>query len=702
MKKFHALILSLAMMAAGFAQQNTANDIVVLLDTSSSMLPYFDTITEEILPELAVNFVRQGDTFHLISFNVSQTLEAVQIIKTQDDVEKLVARFFLLYPLGKNSDFVSALKYTTQYTSALRVNSNKTIVLISDGLHSPGATSDPANFSFEKTKSEIDTITAKMKSSGWDVYFIKTPSPEGINIVDLDGNAITRTPATTYDTSVNNVNPGKNQEAQVANTKDTETGTGPEIKEEQPEDRNDGSVDLSQADSKSADSVNNETGIKGTETEKREPNITDETGENASTQPVFNPETDSVDITDRITENLGIDPVKLPEEGETADFTKELMVIPEVVFPTDLGNKNYKFKIPLKITNPSEKHIDLELSGIIFQGKNILKKNVFLRLEGKETGNLNPEVTLPSSLSQGEQSITVQLQFADNIRSVPEEGTFHINLKSGTFSSFLEGAGPVILTILLILIAAVIIIVLALFIHRKTESSNVQNIINRTSDEEDRLGTLENYKQEEKRYLGSTVEKDSRASILDSYGTQTKDKNPLETYNQDNSRNERLSALGAGTVAAGKAVKEEEKPLVKRNFNMKPASSVEPIPVLKNRSAMLQLDVLNQTKAIGKRNIHIVKAGNRLSIGGGKDSPFEIFLVKFPKRIAEVRFNGENCDLAILKPEFFPYEETNIVKDCIGREFHIVSSKNYPVTFKLIEYEDPVKKLNALLTSIKN
>ena len=117
---------------------------------------------------------------------------------------------------------------------------------------------------------------------------------------------------------------------------------------------------------------------------------------------------------------------------------------------------------------------------------------------------------------------------------------------------------------------------------------------------------------------------------------------------------------------------------------------------------MLQLDVLNQTKAIGKRNIHIVKAGNRLSIGGGKDSPFEIFLVKFPKRIAEVRFNGENCDLAILKPEFFPYEETNIVKDCIGREFHIVSSKNYPVTFKLIEYEDPVKKLNALLTSIKN
>lgn len=701
MKKFHALILSLAMMAAVFAQQNTANDIVVLLDTSSSMLPYFDTITEEILPELAVNFVRQGDTFHLISFNVSQTLETAQIIKSQDDVEKLVSRFFLLYPLGKNSDFVSALKYTAQYTSALRVNSNKTIVLISDGLHSPGATSDPASFSFEKTKSEIDSITGKMKSSGWDVYFIKTPSPEGINIVDLDGNAITRTPAATYDTAAKNGDSEKNQGSQGTSTPGAASGTGSGTAGQQSDGKN-GESGIGNLENKDSPS-SGKNGISGTDAGKTgQTPVTDGTGIDTTARPDFNPETDSVDITDAISENLGIDPVMLPEEGDTADFTKELMVIPEVVFPTDLGNRSYKFKIPLKITNPSEKHIDLELSGIIFQGKNILKKNTFIRLEGKETGNLNPEIKLLSSLSQGQQSITVQLQFADNIRSVPEEGTFSVNLQSGSFSSFMEGAGPVILTILLILIAAIIIIVLALFIHRKTESSNVQNVINRTEGEEDRLETLGNYKQEEKRYPGSTGEKDSRASILDSYGSQARDGNTLETYSQDDSRNERLSALGAGAVAAGKAAKEEEKPLVKRNFNMKPASSFEPIPVLKNRSAMLQLDVLNQTKAIGRRNIHIVKAGNRLSIGGGKDSPFEIFLVKFPKRIAEVRFNGENCDLAILKPEFFPYEETNIIKDCIGREFHIVSSKNYPVTFRLIEYEDPVKKLNALLTSIKN
>lgn len=700
MKKFHALILTLAMMAAAFAQQSTANDIVVLLDTSNSMLPYFDTITEEILPELAVNFVRQGDTFHLISFNVSQTLETAQIIKSRDDVEKLVSRFLLLYPLGKNSDFISALKYTNQYTSALRVNSNKTIVLISDGLHSPGATPDAENFSLEETKSEVDSITSKMKASGWDVYFIKTPSPEGINIVDLNGNAISRTPDVSYDGTEDmqnhektNRNPEQSKAAGTGNDNHPSDDTKPDYGK-------DAAGDVETPTAVNAD----EQEIQGGDTGLPQ-NGTGTEG-NTTAQPAFNPETDSVDITNAIADNLGIEPVTLPED-DTADFAKELMIIPEVIFPTDLGTKSYKFKIPLKITNPSEKHIDLELSGVIFQGNNILRKNTFIRLEGKETGDLNPEVKLPSSLTLGEQSITIQLQFADNIRSVPEEGTFNINLQSGTFTSFLEGAGPVILTILLILIAAVIIIILALFIHRKTESSNVQNVINQTDGErEDRTSTLENYKQEEKHYPGTAGEKDSRASILDDYGNQNQNKSgsAFEAYSQDESRNERLSALGAGAAAAaaGKAAKEEEKPLVKRNFNMKPASSFEPIPVIKNRSAMLQLDVLNQTKAIGKRNIHIVKAGNRLSIGGGKDSPFEIFLVKFPKRIAEVRFNGENCDLAILKPEFFPYEETNIIKDCIGREFHIVSSKNYPVTFKLIEYEDPVKRLNALLTSIKN
>ena len=124
------------------------------------------------------------------------------------------------------------------------------------------------------------------------------------------------------------------------------------------------------------------------------------------------------------------------------------------------------------------------------------------------------------------------------------------------------------------------------------------------------------------------------------------------------------------------------------------------VPVLERRSLMFELQVRYQTRMIGKRNVHVMKAGSKLSLGGG-NSAFLVFLVKFPHRIADVRFDGKQCSLAILKPEYFPYESENIVDNCVGREFVIVSDRDYEVRFTLKEYEDPVVKLNRLLTSIR-
>jgi hypothetical protein len=129
------------------------------------------------------------------------------------------------------------------------------------------------------------------------------------------------------------------------------------------------------------------------------------------------------------------------------------------------------------------------------------------------------------------------------------------------------------------------------------------------------------------------------------------------------------------------------------------ARAGEAIAVREDRSIMLNLFVTNQNTAIGRRNVHRMKAGSRLSLGGGA-SAFLVFLVHFPSRIAEVRFDGVQCTLAILKPEFFPYEEEVIIENCIDREFTLVSDHGYEVSFTLREFEDPVERLNRLLTSI--
>jgi hypothetical protein len=158
---------------------------------------------------------------------------------------------------------------------------------------------------------------------------------------------------------------------------------------------------------------------------------------------------------------------------------------------------------------------------------------------------------------------------------------------------------------------------------------------------------------------------------------------------QDSDKNERFAILNA-------AADKKHKSCTNVFQGAKPS---EPVSVRGNSKIMLELFVDQQNTNIGKRNIHVMKAGTRLGIGGNQ-SPFLIFLVKFPPHIAEIRYDGISCDLAILKPEYFPYENENLVHGCIGRKFTIVSSKDYEVTFDIRNYEDPVVSLNRILNSI--
>ncbi|HNY22576.1 MAG TPA: VWA domain-containing protein, partial [Treponemataceae bacterium] len=116
LKKVLALIAIIGALSPVFGAES---DIVVLMDTSGTILPFFEEINGRILVDITKKFVRPGDTFHLISFNSRVNLEIVQPINTEADLSRVVSRFMLLYPLGQNSDFISGLHYTWQYVSSL-------------------------------------------------------------------------------------------------------------------------------------------------------------------------------------------------------------------------------------------------------------------------------------------------------------------------------------------------------------------------------------------------------------------------------------------------------------------------------------------------------------------------------------------------------------------------------------------------------
>jgi hypothetical protein len=115
--------------------------------------------------------------------------------------------------------------------------------------------------------------------------------------------------------------------------------------------------------------------------------------------------------------------------------------------------------------------------------------------------------------------------------------------------------------------------------------------------------------------------------------------------------------------------------------------------------SMLSLFVEDQNTAIGRRNVHTLKAGSRFTIGGG-NSDFLIFLVPIPPQIGELRFDGTNCTFVPLKTKYFPDIGSQQVPECIGKTIRVLSDKNYELFFHFERYKDPLLVLNQLLHSI--
>jgi hypothetical protein len=722
LKKVLALILAISAFSPIFAAQA---DIVVLMDSSGTILPFFDEINSKVLVDITKKFVQKGDTFHLISFNSRVNLEIVQPINSEEDLSKIISRFMLLYPLGQNSDFISGLHYTLQYVSSLDQQRDKIIIIISDGIFNPPESSPYASYTNEQVKTDIATVSRQIRGAGWSVFYIKLPFPEDAKIVSLDNSEI---------------QPKKQTGAEKAENKSG-----------------------SQKDNKAPQKQ----GSAATQSE---------TGKQY------------YDISGEFTDSLGIEESPLPTDNTPVNFIDSVLAMPEVEFPGDLGKQGRVFVLPLRIKNSSANTLNIELTGVYSNDVNLLEKNTFLNLGPHAKGMLNAELHIPNTFTKGPQVIPVRLEFSDNLRVIPQSGELKFTLTGFTASLFLRAGIPLVISLVFVGLALILVVFLILFIARKTSKPASDAILassgasaeSMTSSRKPATATakseavsassiqssakasagisaadaiiagnqggtgakdyaaLSSWKSEPRQYPGTIdtamAQKTSntQAAITASRNSEkigaqgilaaaesASGKQTASTFGQDYVREakhypETAAARDTSADTEIRSLAENQAEEKKRRLSIlsaavakKPheakitgAAGTDPITVKRNAKIMLELIVDRQNSHIGKRNIHMMKAGTRLAIGGG-NSPFLIFLVKFPPRIAEIRYDGEDCTLAILKPQYFPDETANVITDCIGRTVKVISDKDYEITFSIRTYEDPVVRLNRVLTSIQ-
>ncbi|MCL2319062.1 MAG: VWA domain-containing protein, partial [Treponema sp.] len=146
----------------GSANQSGPMDLVVVLDTSASMSNYYQGTSDYLIGPFLKEFLRIGDTFHLISFAETPKVEISRLIEGVGDVEAVIGRLLLMYPLAAQSDVAGAMNYAEKYSSSLPGSRHKKIILITDG-DAPG------------TQTLVTTASAVLKSQGADLQYIKVP-----------------------------------------------------------------------------------------------------------------------------------------------------------------------------------------------------------------------------------------------------------------------------------------------------------------------------------------------------------------------------------------------------------------------------------------------------------------------------------------------------------------------------------------------
>ncbi len=160
--------------SGGRAEAAQNLDLVVLVDTSESMFPYFDDLMNYLVQDLLTTRLHRGDTFHLISFSSVPEVEISLEVNSDEAARQAFSRVLLLHALGRYTDLVGAMQFLYKYTKELPETNPKQIIIITDGVHDPPPGSanqvDPS-----AVQASIVGTAQAMRREGWSVSILKVP-----------------------------------------------------------------------------------------------------------------------------------------------------------------------------------------------------------------------------------------------------------------------------------------------------------------------------------------------------------------------------------------------------------------------------------------------------------------------------------------------------------------------------------------------
>jgi hypothetical protein len=156
-------------------QSASPKDLILLLDTSSSMSAFYRGTNDYLTGPFLGEFLRIGDTFHLIPFSGKSAVDISRRVEGRGDVETIIGRMLLQYPLEPWSDIFGALSFAEQYAGTLPESRPKKIVLVTDGDASPPPESASRSMDAAGFESLLSDVRVRLSRKGIDLAWVKAP-----------------------------------------------------------------------------------------------------------------------------------------------------------------------------------------------------------------------------------------------------------------------------------------------------------------------------------------------------------------------------------------------------------------------------------------------------------------------------------------------------------------------------------------------
>ncbi|HUW69012.1 MAG TPA: VWA domain-containing protein [bacterium] len=644
----------------GVAQDRV--DLIVLLDSSQSMIPYYNQVVDYVLSQTVREYMRFGDAFHLLSFSDSTQVEIAQVLKTEQDLKSVIARLYLLYPLGKNTDLVTALKNVYQYVADLPESSAKYIVLITDGMHSPAPRSPFAALDAAGVKAEIDRVASDIRAHGWTMRIVRVP----------------------FDT---------NGASTAAGTAGSGTGaavSGPFSGKEAPS-----------SSPGSGDYLSEVAAAVGTVVTTFDPQNSAATINDTIDLPVIDFPSDMgvkdyaftipVEIHNRSSRQISIELTRLLLEDGTDILTAKEFA---EAAPGKSTRLILKVKLPGSIPAGAT---TLSLEPRFGDGLRVSPGISHVKVELK-TSPLH--VFFRSSFRIIMFIALLVIASAAVLLVVLYVRTLHRKTEEPIVDAMIDSAHSV----------------------QVSHSAHVSPYAKQAAEMVAVSAADEAREQAAILAAASGTGQHQRAQLVAPPTHRAAREDALATAQADAHAHERKAAELLQAAQPGESSSQEAKAAAVLGAWQKPgpsrrslplAASTQPVQsasvratvayeprIQKPGAARLMLHVADQNPNIGRRNIHAIHAGGKKSIGGGS-SDFLIFLLPVPRNIASVYFDGVNATLVPIRPEFFP-DLDGPSEECIGKDFRVLTARGKELRIRLDLYEPPVDRINKLLHCLES